>query len=121
MRRVFLFLGVCVLGFGLAGTASAHEGSHYGHGRGHGGYYRDHGVRFSGGWYYRGRDHHHWSRTVWDARCHRYNYYDPYLHCYYYWSPVANCYYPVTYVAAPPVAVVPVVPSYPPYPVYPVP
>ena len=31
----------------------------------------------SGGYYYRGQDHHHWQFRVWDARYHRYHYWDP--------------------------------------------
>jgi hypothetical protein len=95
MRRVLLFLAVGVLCLGLTGAASASPARH--HAPAHRGYYHNHASHFSGGWYYRGRDHHHWSRTVWDARYHRYNYYDPGLQSYFYWSPAANCYYPVTY------------------------
>ena len=60
-------------------------------------YYRAHGVRFSGGYYYPGRSHPHWAYRAWDARHHRYNYYDPYLRCYYHWYAPGGCWYPGTY------------------------
>jgi hypothetical protein len=101
MRRAVLFVAACVLSLGLAGTASAAPSGHHGHHGHHGGrayYYHSHGVRFSGGYYYPGFNHHHWSRRVWDVRCERWNYYDPYLQTWYYWVPSAGAYYPVTYV-----------------------
>ena len=103
MRRVVLFVAACVLCLGLAGTASAAPAGHHGHHGHHGhyggrAYYHSHGVRFSGGYYYPGFNHHHWSRRVWDARCGRWNYYDPYLQSWFYWAPTANAYYPVTYI-----------------------
>ena len=60
-------------------------------------YHVTHGVRFSGGYYYRGRDHHHWTRRAWDPVHRRWNYWDPNLNVYYYWYAPGNCYYPVTY------------------------
>ena len=95
MRRILLSAAAGVVGLALTGAAQAHEPSHHpGPARV---YYRDHGHRFSGGYYYIGHDHHHWSRQVWDAHYHRYQYYDPYLRCWYYWYPAGNCYYPVGY------------------------
>ncbi len=69
-------------------------------------YYATRGVAYRGGYYYAGRDHHHWSYRVWDAKYGRYHYYDPYLRIYYYWSPERLGYYPVE-VAPAPVATVP--------------
>jgi hypothetical protein len=65
----------------------------------HGGraYYHNHGNRFSGGYYYRGFNHNHWSRRVWDSRYRRWHYWDPYYNSYYYWYAPGNCYYPITY------------------------
>ena len=107
MRRFLLSVAACALGLGLPGTAEAHGRRHYTeryHSREHRvrfsserHYYREHAIRFGGGYYYRGRDHHHWTRRVWDSRYERYHYYDPGLDCYYYWHPVRCCYYPVSY------------------------
>jgi hypothetical protein len=98
MFKALLCTAAVGLGLSLTGTAEAHGGHHrYGHHRVARAYYRTHAVRFTGGYCYRGYTHHHWTRRVWDARCHRYNYYDPGLHCYFYWYAPANCYYPVTY------------------------
>jgi hypothetical protein len=101
MRKIFLSVAAGVLGLTLAGTAEAHNGGH-GH-RGHGGYHghhghvHGHGIRFKGGYYYRGRSCHFWTRRVWDSRCHRYQFWSPAYNCYYYWYAPANCYYPVTF------------------------
>src|SRR5947209_5577453 len=100
MKKFFLATAALVLGLTFAGAASAHEtrvivvpsrprvyvGTSY---------QIDYGVRFSGGYYYRGYDHHHWSSRVWDAHYGRYHYYDPYVRIYYYWAPERGCYYPV--------------------------
>lgn len=99
MQRILFGVCACVLGLGLTGAAQAREPHHHPGPapivRGGSPYYAQHGVRFNGGYYYPGRDHHHWERRVWDAGNRRYNYYDPSLRCYYYWSPVKRCYYPV--------------------------
>jgi len=99
MQRALLGVAACVLGLALTGAAQAHDNHPHPGGVVHGGsaYHVQHGVRFSGGYYYPGHDHFHWERRVWDPVCHRYNYYDPNLHCYYYWSPGHNCWYPVGY------------------------
>ncbi len=94
MRRVLLGLA-CALGLALsAGAAQAH--GYHGHVSG-AAYYHNHGVAFSGGWYYPGYHHNHWSHCVWNARYGRYHYFDPYLRCWYYWNAPGNCYYPVPY------------------------
>ncbi len=102
MRRIVIGLAASALGIvALAGTADA--SSHGGHrpaAHSHS-YYRDHGQRFRGGYLYRGRDHHHWTRTVWDPVCRRYQYWDPSLSVWYYWYPADNCYYPVSYTPCP--------------------
>ena len=97
MKKFILATTALVLGLTVAGSASAHEpyvavsrprvviGASY---------YSDYGTRFSGGYYYRGQDHHHWDYRVWNTRYNRYQYYDPTLRCYYYWNPVAVAYYP---------------------------
>ena len=73
MRRILLTVAACALGLTLTSTVEAHPPRHA---PAHV-YYRDHGVRFSGGYYFAGRNHHHWSYKVWDARCRCYHYYDP--------------------------------------------
>jgi len=93
MRRILLTVAACALGLTMTSTAEAHPPRHA---PAHV-YYRDHGVRFSGGYYFVGRQHHHWSYKVWDARCHCYHYYDPDLRCFYYWNTGRGCYYPVGY------------------------
>ena len=99
MRRILIGLTASALSvvglMGSAGTASAHESR--GHAARAHAYYHDHGRRFSGGYYYVGRDHPHWGRCVWDVTCHRYNYWDPYLGIWYYWYAPGGCWYPVTY------------------------
>lgn len=122
MRGIFFGLAACVLGLmaasdiNAAGVVRKTVVAHGGHGsyggyrggyrstpfRGHshgrsigGAYYRTHGARFSGGYYYGGRAHHHWGHRVWmpSARC--YHYWDPNLNCYYYYDAVRLGYYPV--------------------------
>src|SRR5262245_15108700 len=61
-------------------------------------FYETHGVRFAGGYYYRGFDHPRWASQVWNARLARWEFFDAELGCSYYWAPQYNCYYPVTYV-----------------------
>jgi hypothetical protein len=58
-------------------------------------YYASHGVRFAGGYYYRGREHHHWGYQVWNAQFRRYHFWDNDLRCFYYYSPERDCYLPV--------------------------
>ncbi len=94
MRRILLTVAACALGLTMTtSTAEAHPPRHAPVRI----YYHDHGVRFNGGYYYVGRNHHHWSYKVWDAGCHRDNYYDPYLKCFYYWDVARGCYYPIGY------------------------
>lgn len=87
-----LFLGAAVAFAGLAMTApeaKAHEPHR--HGRP---YYRAHGTRFAGGYYYSGRHHDHWRGRVWNVRHGRYHYWDPHLRCYYYWNAPRGSYLP---------------------------
>jgi hypothetical protein len=99
MKKILLGLAVCLAGLGLASEAKAgvpavvkktvgHRGGHY---------YHRHGVRFHGGYYYRGRYHNHWGRRVWSTVYRRYQYWDVYLRVWYYWDDSRSCYYPVGY------------------------
>ena len=100
MKKLLLTTSALLLGLTFAGSATAHE--HHGH---HGSvrivvgvpYYRDHGVHFAGGYYYRGYDHPHWAYRTWDPVYARYVYWDPYLHCYYFWDAGRGAWYPVGY------------------------
>jgi hypothetical protein len=87
-KKIVLALAVGVAGLALASPAEAHPARPY---------YRTHGVRFAGGYYYRGFDHHHWGHRVWSPVYRRYQYWDPYLRVYFYWAPDRGCYYPVGY------------------------
>ena len=105
MWKKVVFGAALALGLSLtAGAAhaggyhghAAHAGGYHGHSVGHGRpYYATAGVRFSGGYYYKGQSHSHWGPRVWNARYNRYHYWDPNLSCYYYWSPAQSCYFPV--------------------------
>ncbi|HYT92653.1 MAG TPA: hypothetical protein VEL76_28310 [Gemmataceae bacterium] len=100
MRKIYLSIAAVVLGLGLTGAAANAAAPHRPGTvvvRGGPGYYRDHSVRFNGGYYYRGRDHHHWARRVWDPAHRRYQYWDSGLNTYFYWYAPGNCYYPTTY------------------------
>src|SRR5262249_26181506 len=60
-------------------------------------FYREHGHRFSGGYYYPRHDHPVWGRRVWDDHYHRWHYWEPELRIWYYFDPACGCYYPITY------------------------
>ncbi|HZT83312.1 MAG TPA: hypothetical protein VFA26_23985, partial [Gemmataceae bacterium] len=57
----------------------------------------NHGIKGSFGWYYKGKNHYHWSHSCYHpsygCRC----YWCPCACCYYYWCVPDSCYYPVTY------------------------
>ena len=99
MNKFIFGLGAALLALVLTGDAKA-NGPHGG--PVHGGsrvvaarpYHLEHGVRYNGGYIYRGQDHHHWGYRVWDAHYNRYQYWDPTLRCYYYWNPAQVAYYP---------------------------
>src|SRR4051812_47001988 len=98
MNKLLLAASALLIGLTFSGSANAHERhSHPGSVRVTVGtpYFHDQGIRFSGGYFYRGNEHRHWEVRVWDEHCNRYHYYDPYLRCYYYWDPIRVCYYPV--------------------------
>ena len=111
MKR-FLFSAV-TLAVGLLSASSnevlaGHGGSgHGGHGsmsRSHeshnshrNSYYKNHGKKFSHGYFYHGRDHRHWSYRGWSKRYGCYCYWDSGCRCWYYWSEPKCCYYPISY------------------------
>jgi hypothetical protein len=57
-------------------------------------YYQSHAVKFSGGYYFAGRDHHHWGHRTWDARRRCYTYWEPSLQVYFYYDVARAGYYP---------------------------
>jgi hypothetical protein len=64
-------------------------------------YYVTHGIAFRGGYYFAGRDHHHWAYRTWDATYRCYQFYDADLRAFFYWCPERLGYYPVVTVAIP--------------------
>jgi hypothetical protein len=60
-------------------------------------YHHAHGHRFAHGYYYKGRNHHHWTKRYWHSGYRCYLYYCPDTLAYYYWCAPDNCYYPVSY------------------------
>jgi hypothetical protein len=60
-------------------------------------YHRTHGREEKWGWYYPGREHHHWSHIAYFPAYCTYLYYEPFLRKYYYWNRPHNAYYPVDY------------------------
>lgn len=76
-----------------------HFRGHHRHFRGHyprhfRGYHHRHGVRYSGGYFYRGRHHSHWTRRVWSPVYRRWHFWDPYVRSFYYFNSGCGCYYP---------------------------
>jgi hypothetical protein len=121
MRRLLLSAAAVVVSLSLAATAGAgpkggnahHSGSHAGSSHGgssHGGnYHMTHGSRMkNGSYYYKGKNHSHWTHRYWWGKYGCYAYYCPSTGGWYYWYAPDDCYYPVSYIAtATPVAVVP--------------
>jgi hypothetical protein len=111
MRKIVLSIAAGIMCLGLTSAAADARDVHHGRPvavRGHvvapnhvvhtgPAYFHDHAVRFSGGYYYRGFDHNHWARRVWDPVHRRYQFWDSGLNTYFYWYAPGNCYYPVTY------------------------
>jgi hypothetical protein len=105
--RHFILIAAVAVGLAIGGTAVAggkgKGGSSSSHSRVSGNYFKSHGVHFKYGYYYKGRDHHHWRYCYWSPSWGCYFYLDPDCNCYYYWCAAENCYYPATYInTAPP-------------------
>jgi hypothetical protein len=64
-------------------------------------YYKDyhltHGVSFKYGYFFKGKEHYHWSYSCWSERYGCNIYWCPCTCCYYYWCQPYDCYYPVSY------------------------
>jgi hypothetical protein len=67
------------------------------------GYHHRHGHRFSHGYYFEGRNYHHWAYSRYFKEYGCTCYWEPELNCWYYWCAPRHCYYPVSYITiAPP-------------------
>jgi hypothetical protein len=102
MRRFILSVAAVVIGLALVGTAKAGQ---KGHSSGSHSYHESHGTKFKGGYFYKGKDHSHWTYRYWYGKYGCYTYYCPSTSCWYYYYPKEECYYPVSYITtATPVA-----------------
>jgi hypothetical protein len=106
MRRFLLSVAAVVVSLALVATA---EAGPKGNGSGSGvrsqpshsrPYHEEHGTKFKGGYFYKGKDHHHWTYRYWWGKYGCYTYYCPSTSCWYYWYPQDNCYYPCSYVSS---------------------
>jgi hypothetical protein len=70
-----------------------HNNHHNGHGKA---YHLTHGTKFSKGYYYRGRNHHHWSHRRYWSKYHCNTYFCPSTRGWYYWCRSRDCYLPVS-------------------------
>jgi hypothetical protein len=55
------------------------------------------GTKFDKGYFYKGKDHFHWSYRCYTPRFGCYCYWCPSASCYYYWCEPDTCFYPITY------------------------
>jgi hypothetical protein len=123
MRRVLLSVAVVSLSLALAGGAGAadRKGSHTSksspgdysyrtsfsnYQSSHGdnfyrssfsNYHLTYGTPFAGGYFYKGKDHSHWSHTRWFEQYGCTCYWCPCTSRYYYWCQPDGCYYPVSH------------------------
>jgi hypothetical protein len=100
LTRLFL-LSVATVAVGLAleaTTEASQKTGSFSHGSSRS-YHEDHGYRFSGGYYYRGYEHNHWTYRYWWGHYGCYTYYCPSTYCWYYYYPQHQCYYPVSYIS----------------------
>jgi hypothetical protein len=65
--------------------------------KGNSSYHLQHGTKFSQGYFFKGKQHTHWTSRSFDKRYGCWTYYCPSTCCSYYWCEPACCYYPVTY------------------------
>jgi hypothetical protein len=55
------------------------------------------GTKFDHGYFYKGKDHFHWSYSCWNSSYGCYCYWCPSSCCYYYWCQPDTCFYPISY------------------------
>jgi len=60
-------------------------------------YHLQHGNKFSQGYFYKGKQHTHWTSRSYNKQYGCWTYYCPSTRCSYYWCEPACCYYPVSY------------------------
>jgi hypothetical protein len=69
-------------------------------------YTKVHGVKFGGGFYYKGLAHNHWTQCYYWGPHRAWCYWCPSSCCWYYWQATHGCFYPVSYIqTVPPVVV----------------
>jgi hypothetical protein len=61
-------------------------------------YYVEFGRRFSGGWYFEGRNDDHFAYRMWDDGRGRYHYYDSDLRSFFFWHEGHGRYYPIDFI-----------------------
>jgi hypothetical protein len=105
MRRFILSVAAVVLSVALAATAQAGPKGNGGGSHSSSSYHMTHGTKFKGGYFYKGKEHSHWTHRYWYGRYGCYTYYCPSTCGWYYYYPKQECYYPVSYITtATPVA-----------------
>src|SRR5690242_5226094 len=101
MKRVILGVAAVAMSLALVGAVeAAPKGGQHGS-MGHRNsrpYHETHGTKFKGGYFYKGREHHHWTYRYWYGKYGCYTYYCPSTSCWYYYYPREDCYYPVSYI-----------------------
>jgi hypothetical protein len=60
-------------------------------------YKTKYGTKFDHGYFYKGKDHFHWSYSCWNPSYGCYCYWCPSSCCYYYWCQPDSCFYPISY------------------------
>jgi hypothetical protein len=65
--------------------------------RDHDRYYLTHGTKASFGWYFKGKNHNHWSSWRWSSKYGCKCYFDRGCGSWFYFCVPDDCYYPVTY------------------------
>src|ERR1700722_13890984 len=110
MRQLILSVAAVTLSVAPAATAEAAQkgGAPKGNASSHNGsrdYHLTHGTKFKGGYFYKGKEHRHWTYRYWYGKYGCYTYWCPSTSCWYYYYPREERYYPVSYIAtATPVA-----------------
>jgi hypothetical protein len=82
-----------------ADAAGRRQGPSRGYGYGMGrSYHETRGEKFSHGYFYRGRDHFHWTYRYFWSRYGCDCFYCPSTCCWYYWYEPKGCYFPTSYI-----------------------
>jgi hypothetical protein len=111
MRRILMSVAISLVTAGAAMAGGSH-GHDRDRDRGHDSYrshdsnhsrdsYKDyhltHGTKFEHGYFYKGKEHSHWSSRCYSERYGCQIYYCPSACCWYYFCTPDCCYYPVSY------------------------